>query len=191
MNNQMVEEILVKSEALLEGHFLYTSGRHGDKYMQCAKVLQYPEYAEYLAKVMAEAFKGEIVDIVLAPAVGGIVIGYELARALGAKSIFAEREDGKMTLRRGFEIPEGAKVVIAEDVVTTGGSTREVMAIAADCKAELLGTCAIVDRTGGKIDLGVKFASAYSKEFPSYAAEECPLCKDGVPIVKPGSRKTT
>ena len=184
-----VERILQETGALLTGHFQLTSGRHGAQYMQCAKVLQYPEHTAYIAKILAQKFEGEDVDIVLAPAVGGIVLGYELARALGAKSVFAEREDGKMTLRRGFEIPKRAKVVIAEDVVTTGGSTREVMAIAKEYGANILGTCAMVDRSGGALDFGVKFVAAYSTNIASYAPDECPLCKEGLPIVKPGSRK--
>jgi len=182
------EKILTETGALLSGHFKLTSGRHGAQYMQCAKVLQYPEHTAYIAQVIAEGFKGEKVDIVLAPAIGGIVIGYELARALGAKSLFTEREDGKMTLRRGFEIPKGAKVVIAEDVVTTGGSTREVIAIAKEYGANIIGACSMVDRTGGRLDLGVKFVAAYSKAMVSYDPDECPLCKEGLPIVKPGSR---
>jgi len=185
-----VEEILAQSEALLTGHFLLSSGRHGEKYMQCAKVLQYPNHTEYLAQVIAEGFKDDNVEIVLAPAMGGIIIGYELARALGAKSIFSERENGIMTLRRGFEIPKGARVVIAEDVVTTGKSTKEVIAITIACEAELVGVCSIVDRTGGEIDFGVKYVSAYAKEIISYTPEACPLCKAGIPIVKPGSRTT-
>jgi len=184
-----VEQILQETGALLTGHFQLTSGRHGAQYMQCAKVLQYPEHTRYIAETLAENFKGEKVDIVLAPAVGGIVLGYELARALGAKSIFAEREEGKMTLRRGFEIPKGASVVVAEDVVTTGGSTKEVMAIAEEYGANILGTCVMVDRSGGKLDFGVKFAAAYTANIVSYEPENCPLCKEGLPMIKPGSRK--
>jgi len=183
-----VEKILTETGALLNGHFKLTSGRHGAQYMQCAKVLQYPEHTAYIANIIAQDFKSENVDIVLAPAIGGIVLGYELARTLSAKSLFTEREDGKMTLRRGFEIPKGAKVLIAEDVVTTGGSTREVIAIANEHGAEIVGACSMVDRTGGKLDLGVKFVAAYSKAMVSYDPDECPLCKDGQPIVKPGSR---
>jgi len=183
-----VEKILTETGALLTGHFKLTSGRHGAQYMQCAKVLQYPEHTAYIAQVIAQGFKGEKIDIVLAPAIGGIVMGYELARALGAVSLFTEREDGKMTLRRGFEIPSGARVLIAEDVVTTGGSTREVMAIAKENGANIIGACSMVDRTGGQLDLGVKFVAAYSKAMVSYDPDECPLCKEGQPIVKPGSR---
>ena len=183
-----VEKILTETGALLTGHFRLTSGRHGAQYMQCAKVLQYPEHTAHIAQVLAEGFKDENIDIVLAPAIGGIVLGYELARALGAKSLFAEREDGKMTLRRGFEIPKGARVIVAEDVVTTGGSTREVMAIAEEHGADIAGVCIMVDRTGGQLDFGVKLVSAYSKAIVSYDPDECPLCKEGLPVVKPGSR---
>jgi len=185
-----VENILRETGTLLTGHFQLTSGRHGEVYMQCAKVFQYPEHTAYIAEVIADGFKGEEVDIVLAPAIGGIVFGYELARALKAKSLFVERENGEMTLRRGFEIPPGARVVIAEDVVTTGGTTREVMAIAKANGAEIVGTCSLVDRTGGQIDMGVKYVSAYSKAIASYDPEDCPLCKKGIPVVKPGSRNT-
>ncbi|MCL1987856.1 MAG: orotate phosphoribosyltransferase [Firmicutes bacterium] len=183
-----IEQILTDCEAILHGHFLLTSGRHGDIYMQCAKVQQYPNHMELIAKAIAEGFQGETVDIVIAPAVGAIVFGYELARQLNAKAIFAERQDGKMTLRRGFEIPQGAKVVAAEDTITTGGSILEIIEIIRQNKANLLGAASIVDRTGGEINLGTKLVSAYSKKIISYTAEECPLCKAGEPIVKPGSR---
>ena len=181
------EQILIKVDALLSGHFLYTSGKHGDLYMQCAKVLQHPEYTEELAKIIAQGFE-EKVDIVLAPAIGGIVWGYELARALGAKSIFAEREDGKMTLRRNFEIPRGARIVVAEDVITTGGTVAEIIEIVKEKGAVPVGVGVIVDRSGGKIQLGAKIIAALSKEIQAYDPEECPLCKRGEPITKPGSR---
>jgi len=183
-----IEQILQETGALLTGHFQLASGRHGEKYMQCAKVLQHPEHTAYIAQTVAKEFENEDIDIVLAPAVGGIIFGYELARSLGAKSIFAEREEGKMTLRRGFEIPKGAKVVIAEDVVTTGGSIREVIAIANEHGATIIGACVMVDRSGGSIDFGMKYAAAYSTAIESYTPEGCPLCKKGIPIVKPGSR---
>ena len=183
-----IEAILTECQALLHGHFLLTSGRHGDVYMQCAKIQQYPHHMETIAKTVAEGFKNQQVDIVIAPAIGAIVFGYELARQLNAKAMFAERQDGRMTLRRGFEIPRGAKVVVAEDVITTGGSVVEVMDIVRKSGAELLGLGVIVDRSGGYIDLGTKLVSAYSKKIISYTPEECPLCKEGIAIVKPGSR---
>jgi orotate phosphoribosyltransferase len=186
--NIQSEKILTECEVILNGHFLLTSGRHGDVYMQCAKLQQYPEHMEAVAKIAAEGFKGQKADIVIAPAIGGIVFGYELARQLKAKAIFAERQDGKMTLRRGFEIPKGARVVAAEDTITTGGSVKEVMDIVRDSGGVLLGVASIVDRTGGTIDLGARLVSAYSKKIISYTPEECPLCKEGKPIVKPGSR---
>ncbi|MCL2048578.1 MAG: orotate phosphoribosyltransferase [Defluviitaleaceae bacterium] len=182
------QEILQKAEALFDGHFLYTSGRHGAQYMQCARVLQYPEYTEALAKIAAERFSGEKIDIVVAPAIGGIVWGYELARILGAKSIFAERENGKMTLRRGFEIPDGASVVVAEDVITTGGTVFEILELVRLNRGKIAGVGVIVDRSGGKIDFGVKTSAAFTTEIASYSPEDCPLCKQGVPITKPGSR---
>ncbi|MCL2570938.1 MAG: orotate phosphoribosyltransferase [Defluviitaleaceae bacterium] len=185
-----VEQILQETGALLTGHFQLTSGRHAEIYMQCAKVLQYPEHTAYIAQEIAKGFAGDEVEIVLAPAIGAIVLGYELARAMGAKSIFVERENGEMTLRRGFEIPKGARVVIAEDVVTTGGTTKEVIEVAKAHGAEVIGTCSLVDRTGGQIDMGVKYVAAYSKAIESYLPEDCPLCKAGIPIVKPGSRKS-
>ena len=184
-----VEQILQQTGALLFGHFQLTSGRHGAQYMQCAKVMQYPEHTAYIAQVIADGFAGDNVDIVLAPAIGGIILGYELARVLKAQSIFVERENGEMTLRRGFEIPKGARVLVAEDVVTTGGTTKEVMAIAQAHGAQIIGICSMVDRTGGQINLGVKFVAAYSKAMTSYAPDECPLCKENLPITKPGSRK--
>jgi len=190
-NQNRAEEILTQSQALLNGHFLLTSGRHAEQYMQCAKVQQYPQRLEEIAKMIAEGFAGEGVEVVITPAVGGIVIGYELARQLGAKAIFTERVDGKMELRRGFELEKGTRVVVAEDVITTGISTQEVIDVAKACGAEIVGIGVIVDRSGGKLEFGVKVVPAYSKEFTSYAAQECPICGKGdIPLVKPGSRQT-
>ena len=186
-----VEEILTAADALLTGHFLYASGRHGDKYMQCAKVQQYPEYMEEIAKTVAKGFEGVKVDYVLAPAVGGIVFGYELARQLKARAVFTERVEGKMVLRRGFELPVGTKVVVAEDVITTGGTVIEVIEVAKSMGADVVGAGSIVDRSGGKVDLGVKTVAALTTDIVSYAPEECPLCKQGIPVVKPGSRGAT
>ena len=188
-NQNRAEEILTQSQALLNGHFLLTSGRHAEQYMQCAKVQQYPRQLEEIAKMIAEGFAGEGVEVVITPAIGGIVIGYELARQLGAKAIFAERVDGKMELRRGFELEKGTRAVVAEDVITTGISTQEVMDLAKARGAEIVGIGVIVDRSGGKLELGAKIVPAYSKEFASYTAQECPICGKGdVPLVKPGSR---
>jgi len=190
MDKLRAEQILSEAEALLNGHFLLTSGRHADKYMQCARVLQYPKFAEELCADIAKSFSGTQVDFCIGPAMGGIIVSYELARQLGAKNIFAERENGAMAIRRGFSIPKGAKVVIAEDVVTTGGSVVEVIELIRATGAEVVGVAALVDRSNGKVDFGVPFFAAYSADVVSYEANDCPICKEGkLPLVKPGSRQ--
>lgn len=190
MNKKRVIEILKETEVLLEGHFLLTSGKHSAKYMQCAKLLQYPKYTEEIARHLASKFKDENIDIIIAPAVGGIIFGYEVARQLGAKNLFAERVNGKMELRRGFEIPKGAKVLVAEDVVTTGGSVKEVIEAVEKQGGEVVGVVVVVDRSNGTVEFGTRFEAALTTEVVAYEANDCPLCKEGnsVPI-KPGSRK--
>ena len=189
MDRAEMERIFKQTGLMLEGHFLLTSGRHSNRYMQCAKLFQYPEYSEMICKDLAGRFAGQKIDLVVGPAVGGIIMSYEMARQLNVPNIFAERENGAMTLRRGFSIPEGAKVLVVEDVVTTGGSVREVMDIVAEAKAEVVGVCVVVDRSGGKIDFGVPFEAAYETEIQSYEPSQCPLCEQGLELVKPGSRK--
>ncbi|QUH25640.1 orotate phosphoribosyltransferase [Serpentinicella alkaliphila] len=190
LNKERVIEIFEKSEVLLHGHFLLTSGRHSNQYMQCAQLLQYPEYAEEISKGLADNFRDDNIDIVIGPAMGGIIISYELARQLKVKNLFAERENGKMALRRGFFIPEGARVLVAEDVITTGGSVREVMDIVKEQGGEVVGVAVLVDRSNGTIDFGTKLAAALTTEVISYDPEGCPLCKEGKqPAIKPGSRK--
>ncbi len=189
MDRAEMERIFKQTGLMLEGHFLLTSGRHSNRYMQCAKLFQYPEYSEMICKDLAGRFAGQKIDMVVGPAVGGIIMSYEMARQFKVPNIFAERENGAMTLRRGFSIPEGAKVLVVEDVVTTGGSVREVMDIVAEAKAEVVGVCVVVDRSGGKIDFGVPFEAAYETEIQSYEPSQCPLCEQGLELVKPGSRK--
>ena len=189
MDRAEMERIFKQTRLMLEGHFLLTSGRHSNRYMQCAKLFQYPEYSEMICKDLADRFAGQKIDMVVGPAVGGIIMSYEMARQFKVPNIFAERENGAMTLRRGFSIPEGAKVLVVEDVVTTGGSVREVMDIVAEAKAEVVGVCVVVDRSGGKIDFGVPFEAAYETEIQSYEPSQCPLCEQGLELVKPGSRK--
>lgn len=189
VEKERVIEILRKTNALKMGHFLLTSGRHSDQYMQCAQVLQYPEYTGEICKGLAEEFKDDHVDIVVGPATGGIIMAYEIARQLGTPTMFTERENGKMVLRRNFVIPKGARVLVAEDVITTGGSVREVVELVKEAEGELVGVAVLVDRSNGKIDFGTKLRAALSMEVFSYEAEECPICKEGnVPLVKPGSR---
>ena len=186
-----VEEILKEAGALLDGHFILTSGRHAGQYMQCARVLQKPAYVEEIVGMLVDdnGLDEEGVDFVVAPAVGAIVFGYELAREVGATSLFTERVDGKMTLRRGFEIPAEARVLIAEDVVTTGGSVMEVIEVVKACKAEIVGVALIVDRSGGSVDFGCPKFSAFTTVVESFESDNCPLCKEGKsPATKPGSR---
>ena len=183
-----VLEILKEADVLQEGHFLLTSGRHSDKYLQCAKIFQYTKYSEELCAALAEKFADKGVELVIGPAIGAIQMSYEVSRHLGVKNIFAERENGAMTLRRNFTIEPGQKVLVVEDVVTTGGSVREVMDIVRSHGGEVVGLGVIVDRTGGKIDFGVPLESVISMEVLSYEATDCPLCKQGLPLVKPGSR---
>ncbi len=182
-------EIFKKTEALFEGHFLLTSGRHSDKYFQCTKVLQYPEYIEQLCSIIANHFKNYEIDTIISPAIGGLVVGQEVARQLNKRFIFAERENKTLTLRRGFSLSEGEKVLICEDVVTTGGSVFEVIDIVKNNNAEVAGVGFIVDRSNGKVDFEFPQISTLKMEVVSYLPEECPLCKEGMEITKPGSRK--
>ncbi len=191
VTDERVVEILKEAGVLQEGHFRLTSGRHSGKYLQCAKIFQYTKYSEELCGVLAEKYADAGVDVVIGPAIGAIQMAYEVSRSLGVKNIFAERENGVMTLRRGFTIEPGQKVLVVEYVVTTGGSVREVIDIVKKNGGGVVGVGSIVDRTGGKIDFGVPFKAVISMEVTSYEESECPLCKAGLPIVKPGSRNFT
>jgi len=182
----MVIDILKEVGALLEGHFLLSSGRHSDRYCQCAKLMQYPDKAEKVLSVVTEKLKDVEFDIVLGPAMGGIVVAYELGRQLGKPAIFTERVDGVMSLRRGFEIEPGQKVLITEDVVTTGKSSMETAEVIKSLGGEVVGIACIVDRRSNDIELPVY--SAIELDIKSYDKEECPLCKENIPYIKPGSR---
>ena len=188
MTSSEIIGMLKEAEVLLEGHFLLTSGRHSDRYMQCAKIFQNAKYSVPLCAELAEKYKDDNIEVVIGPAIGAMQMAYEVGKQLGVKNIFAERENGKMTLRRGFTIDKGQRVLIVEDVVTTGGSVREVMELVKECGGEIVGIGSIVDRTGGKIDFGVPYKSAFSMDITSYEPDECPICKTGKPLVKPGSR---
>lgn len=182
-------EIFTKSGALLTGHFRLTSGRHSGQYMQCAQVLQYPEYSAKLCEHLAEKFTGTDIDTVIGPALGGIIVSYEVGRALGVRTLFTEREQGVMSLRRGFVINPGEKVLVVEDVVTTGGSVKEVIDVVREKGGEVVGVGVLVDRSNGKADFDVRTESVLKLEIESFDPEECPLCKQGIPVVKPGSRQ--
>ncbi|WP_300411026.1 orotate phosphoribosyltransferase [Lagierella sp.] len=183
-------ELLKESDALLTGHFLLSSGKHSDKYVQCAKLIQYPEKTEEVCKVIKKKIEEDDlkVDLVVGPAMGGIVIAYELGRALGVPAIFTERENDVMTLRRGFIIPENANVLVVEDVVTTGKSSFETIEVIEKNNANCVGIACLVDRTSGK-DIGIKLYPAIKLEINTYEKEDCPLCKENKELVKPGSRK--
>jgi orotate phosphoribosyltransferase len=189
MTETEILSIFKKTEALLTGHFLLTSGRHSDRYFQCAKVLQYPEYTEKLCKMISDNFKNVEIDTVIAPAIGGLVVGQEVARQLNKRFIFAEREDKKLSLRRGFTLDENEKVLVCEDVVTTGGSVFEVIDIVKNNKANVVGVGFIVDRSNGKVNFGYPQFSTLKMEVVSYQPDECPLCREDIELVKPGSRK--
>jgi orotate phosphoribosyltransferase len=178
-----------RSGALLEGHFRLSSGLHSPGYLQCALVLQHPREAETLGAALGAIVRPLGAQTVLSPAMGGIVIGQEVGRALGVRAIFAERQDGALMLRRGFALDRGEKVIVVEDVVTTGGSTRETMDVAREAGAIVVGACAIVDRSGGKQGLDVPFRALLPMEVTTYQADACPLCQQGIPVTKPGSRK--
>ncbi|ABZ82861.1 orotate phosphoribosyltransferase [Heliomicrobium modesticaldum Ice1] len=190
MSQDQVLDIFRNSEALLEGHFRLTSGRHSNRYVQCAQVLQHPPYTERLSRHLAALLRKGVglPDVVIGPAMGGILVAYEVGRALGVRAIFTEREKGLMTLRRNFVVRPGETVVVCEDVVTTGGSVREVIDVATAAGGRVAAVAALVDRSNGQVDFGVPFFAALSMEVLSWPPEECPLCKEGTPAIKPGSR---
>ena len=177
-----------RSGALLEGHFRLSSGLHSAGYLQCALVLQQPCDAEAIGAALADKVRSFGANCVLSPALGGIVIGQEVARGLGVRALFAERVEGVLTLRRGFTLSSQDKVLVVEDVVTTAGSTRETIAIAQQHGGEVVGACSIVDRSGGTHALALRYAALLSMSLPTYSEGECPLCTQGVPVTKPGSR---
>jgi len=188
------EEVMKKFEqagAIQKGHFKLTSGVHSDTYIQCAQVMQYPGFMHNLCSELGRKFRGEDIDVIVGPAIGGIIISHVMAQVLGpwVRAIFTERENRKMTLRRSFEIKKNEKVLVVEDVTTTGGSVREVIDIVKERGGQVVGIGVLIDRSGGRIDFGVKMKSLLTLDIKSYQPEDCPLCKKGVPVIKPGSRE--
>ena len=188
MTRDQLLDLYRRSGALLEGHFRLSSGLHSTGYLQCALVLQHPRHAEALGRAIADRVRDVRADVVLSPALGGVVIGQEVGRALGVRAIFAERQDGKLALRRGFTLAEHDRVLVVEDVMTTGGSTRETMEVAKAAGGQVVGTASIVDRSGGAIQFDVPFIALLEIALPTYDPDTCPLCARGLPVVKPGSR---
>ena len=181
-------QIFRETGAYLKGHFRLTSGLHSSEYLQCALVLQHPAIAERFGRELAAQLPA--CDVVVSPAIGGLPIGHEVARAKGARFIFTEREAGKMIFRRGFSLRHGETALVIEDVVTTGGTTREVIDAVTAAGARVLGAGSIIDRSGGRAELGVPRVALATLDVVSYSPEDCPLCKQGVPVEKPGSRPT-
>jgi orotate phosphoribosyltransferase len=192
MRQEGALKIFEESGALLKGHFLLSSGLHSPRYLQCALVLQHPATAEKLgaelaAKIKADERVGRI-DLVIAPALGGVIVAHEVARALGVRALFTEREDGVMKLRRGFQIDPDERALVVEDVITTGGSTQEVIEVVRQQGGKVVGVGSLIDRSGGRVDLGVPRHALAVLEVPTYRPEDCPLCREGSAPVKPGSR---
>jgi orotate phosphoribosyltransferase len=188
MDQSLVLSLFRESGALLEGHFTLSSGLHSSGYLQCALVLQHPEHAGALGHVLGGRLRSTLPTVVLSPALGGVIIGQEVARAIGVRAIFAERQDGALSLRRGFSLSPQDRVVVIEDVVTTGLSTRETMEVARAAGATVVAAGAIVDRSAGAAHLGVAFTALMALTLPTYQADACPLCAAGQPVIKPGSR---
>ncbi len=188
LTSQEILSIFKETEALLEGHFILTSGMHSAKYFQCAKVFQYPWHSDVLCKDIAAHYQDLKIDVVISPAVGGIVVGQDVARHLKVRAMFTERVDGKMAFRRGFAVKSGEKVLVMEDVTTTGGSVKEVMEAVRQSGGDIVSVAAVVDRSGGKVQFGVPYFSLFQMEVTNYQPESCPLCQAGSQAVKPGSR---
>ncbi len=189
MSPEEAMEIFCGTGAFMEGHFKLSSGLHSGRYLQCALVLQHPEEAQKICGALAEKFKSDNISVVVGPAMGGVIAAQEVARALGVRSIFAEREAGRMALRRGFALDKGDRALIVEDVVTTGKSTKEVIDIIKETGAELVGVGAIVNRAPAR-PFKERFESLIDIDIPTYEPGDCPLCREGKPVVKPGSRES-
>jgi orotate phosphoribosyltransferase len=189
LNAEQVIDQFRATGALLEGHFQLSSGLHSTVYLQCALVLQFSQRAEACGRAIAEKFHEQGIQLVASPAIGGIVIGHEVARALGARFVWTEREAGVMVLRRGFTIAPGEKTLVVEDVITTGGSTRETIEALRKAGADVVGAASIIDRSGGTADVGVPLSSLASLRVLSVESSMCDACRLGEPVVKPGSRK--
>lgn len=191
MNGDQILQHFQDTNALLEGHFLLSSGLHSPKYLQCALALQYPADSAKFGKAIAEHFLDSGIETVASPAIGGLVIGYAVAEALNVRFIWTERQDGKMTVRRGFTIKPGEKILVVEDVITTGGSTRECIAALEENGANVVGAASIIDRSNGAADVGVPRVALVSLDVPTYTEDQCPMCFNGDKPVKPGSRTAT
>ena len=188
MTEENIIKILEESGALLTGHFQLRSGLHSNRFFQAALLLQYPDKAETVCRFLAEKYQTEKIDAVLSPAVGGLIVGQEIARALGCRAIFADKEDGQLVLKRGFSIKPGDRILVAEDVVTKGGRVQQTIDLARSFGATIVGIAAIVDRSGGNAKFDVPFKSALKLSLPTFEPAECPMCKAGQVLDRPGSK---
>ncbi|MEN8005987.1 MAG: orotate phosphoribosyltransferase [Candidatus Krumholzibacteriota bacterium] len=188
MTEEKILTLMEELGALHSGHFLLSSGLHSDRYFQCARILQFPELARELGAAMGKFFDDAATDLVVSPAMGGILIGHEVARALGRRFVFTERKDGVMSIRRGFSLEKGEKVIIAEDVVTRGTSLLEVIEVVEAAGGQVIGLTSIIDRTGGEVELPLPLHSLARVQVQTWQADGCPLCAEGRELVKPGSR---
>jgi len=191
MTQEEVLDIYRSTGALLTGHFLLSSGLHSDRYLQSALVLQQPDTATKLCAELAHHFRDQGIEVVIAPALGGVFVSHETARALGVRALFAERVNGELILRRGFTLKPGERVLVVEDVITTGKSTKETIEVVRRAGGVVVAAAALVDRSGGRAMLGVPYRSLVTLDVPTYEPEACPLCKAGSTPVKPGSRSVT
>ncbi|WP_168188626.1 orotate phosphoribosyltransferase [Thermoflavimicrobium daqui] len=185
-----LSEAIKRTGVLKEGHFLLSSGRHSARYMQCAQLLQHPQEAEAVGQALSDLFKDQKIDLVVGPALGGVIIAHEVARALGVRCLFTERKAGTMELRRGFTIQPGERVLVIEDVVTTGGSVKEVIKVLEGLGAEIVAIGSMVNRNQGQNPFQYPYQALTEIHIESYTPEECPLCQQGIPVIKPGSRST-
>ena len=188
MTSAQVLDVFTQCGALLDGHFQLSSGLHSPGYLQCALVLQHPEHAARLGAAVADHVRGWTPQVVLSPALGGLIIGHEVARALGVRAAFAERRDGRLVLRRGFRLDPGERILVVEDVITTGKSTRETIDVARDQGGNVVGAASVINRGGPDVDVSVRFESLAEVSWPTHDPSACPLCADGLPMTQPGSR---
>ncbi len=184
-SEEQVLQLFRETGVLLEGHFRLTSGKHSRQFLQCAQVLRFPAHTEELAAMMADPFRDEGVDKVVGPAMGGIILSYEVARQLGAEAIYTEKADEGARLRRGFSAEPGEKVLVVEDAITTGGTVNSAIEIFAQTQADLVGVSVLVDRSGRAVDFGIPYHAVVTMEIPAYTPADCPMCREGVPLVSP------
>lgn len=189
MEQAEIIKLFKKTDVIQTGHFELSSGKHTDTYLQCAKIMQYPKYTNKLAEEIAKLWKEEKIDLVVGPAIGGIIISYAVASVMNIRNIFSERKEGKMKFRRNLDVKENEKVLIVEDVVTTGGSVREVIDLLEESNADIVGVSSLVDRSNGKVEFDYSFKPLLKLKVDSYEADNCELCEKEIPINKPGSKK--